>query len=80
MSMSMKRSSFYAISYSIRPSVSCGAEWTCSVSSNRLTVTFQGMADGLKMSDPNGNRYNAKFDGKNYPLEGYPGNTMVALK
>jgi len=51
-----------------------------SVSSNGLTVTFQGTADGLKMSDLNGNSYDAKFDGKEYPIVGDPGHTMVSLK
>jgi hypothetical protein len=32
------------------------------------------------MSDPNGNSYDAKFDGKDYPIEGDPGHTMVSLK
>jgi hypothetical protein len=50
------------------------------VSNNGLTVTFQGTADGLKMSDPNGNSYDAKFDGKDYPIKGDPGGTMVSLK
>jgi hypothetical protein len=50
------------------------------VSSNGLTVTYQGTADGLKMSDPNGNSYDAKFDGKDYPIQGDPGHTMVSLK
>jgi hypothetical protein len=51
-----------------------------SVSSNGLTVTYQGTADGLKMSDPNGNSYDAKFDGKEYSITGDPGHTMVSLK
>jgi hypothetical protein len=51
-----------------------------SVSNNGLTVTYQGTADGLKMSDPNGNSYDAKFDGKDYPIQGDPGKTMVSLK
>jgi len=50
------------------------------VSSNGLTVTYQGTNDGLKMSDPNGESYDAKFDGKDYPIEGDPGHTMVSLK
>jgi hypothetical protein len=50
------------------------------VSNNGLTVTYQGTADGLKMSDPNGNSYDAKFDGKEYPINGDPGHTMVSLK
>jgi len=51
-----------------------------SVSSNGLTVTYQGTAGGLKMSDPNGNSYDAKFDGKDYPINGDLGHTMVSLK
>jgi hypothetical protein len=50
------------------------------ISSNGLTVTYQGTADGLKMSDLNGNSYDAKFDGKDYPINGDPGKTMVSLK
>jgi hypothetical protein len=51
-----------------------------SISNNGLTVTYQGTADGLKMSDPNGYSYDAKFDGKEYPMQGDPGHTMVSLK
>ena len=51
-----------------------------SVSNNGLTVTYQGTENGLKMSDPNGNSYDAKFDGKEYPINGDPGHTMVSLK
>ena len=32
------------------------------------------------MSDLNGNSYDAKFDGKEYPIQGDPGHTMVTLK
>jgi hypothetical protein len=32
------------------------------------------------MSDLNGNSYDAKFDGKEYPIQGDPGHTMVSLK
>jgi hypothetical protein len=51
-----------------------------SVSSNGLTVTYQETGNGLKMSDPNGNSYDAKFDGKDYPINGDPGHTMVSVK
>jgi hypothetical protein len=44
------------------------------------TGTYQGTENGLKMSDQNGNSYDAKFDGKEYPINGDPGNTMVSLK
>jgi len=50
------------------------------ISSNGLTVTYQGTADGLQMKDLNGNSYDAKFDGKDYPIQGDPGHTMVSLK
>jgi hypothetical protein len=56
------------------------AEKFDSMSSNGLTVKYQGSADGLKMSDLNGNSYDAKFDGKDYPINGDPGHTMVSLK
>jgi hypothetical protein len=50
------------------------------VSENGLTISFQGTENGLKMTDPNGASYDAKFDGKLYPVEGDPGKTMVSLK
>ncbi len=51
-----------------------------SVSNNGLTVTYHAAGDGLKMSDLNGNSYDAKFDGNDYPIQGDPGHTMVSLK
>jgi hypothetical protein len=51
-----------------------------SISDNGLTVTYQGTAHGLKMADPNGESYDAKFDGKEYPIEGDPGHTTVSLR
>src|SRR5262249_34220908 len=56
------------------------AEKGNNVSSNGLTVTYQGTEKRLKMSDQNGNSYDAKFDGKDYPIQGDPGHTMVSLK
>ena len=50
------------------------------ISSNGLTVTYQGTENGLKMSDPNGYSYDAKFDGKDYPINGDPAHTMLSLK
>jgi hypothetical protein len=32
------------------------------------------------MASPSGESYDAKFDGKDYPVEGDPGHTMVSLK
>lgn len=51
-----------------------------SISDNGLTITYQGTENGMKMSDQNGNSYDAKFDGKDYPINGDPGHTMVSLK
>jgi hypothetical protein len=45
-----------------------------------ITVTYQVTADGLAMSDPTGDSFNAKFDGKEYPFKGDPGITGVSLK
>lgn len=42
------------------------------ISENGLTVTYQGTENGLKMSDLNGNSYDAKFDSKDYPINGDP--------
>ena len=50
------------------------------ISNNGLTVTYEATANGLKMSDPVGDNFDAKFDGKDYPINGDPGQTMVALK
>lgn len=50
------------------------------VSSNALTVTYKVTVDGLQMSTPNGESYDAKFDGKFVPINGDPGHTMVSLK
>jgi len=44
------------------------------------TVTYQRTADGLSMKSPTGQSYEAKFDGKEYPIVGDPGGTMVSLK
>jgi len=43
------------------------------------TVTYAMNNDGLKMS-ANGQSYDAKFDGKEYPVTGDPGKTTVTLK
>ncbi len=44
-----------------------------------MTVKYQSTADGLQMQW-NGQSYDAKFDGKEYPTKNDPGNTMVSLK
>jgi hypothetical protein len=49
-------------------------------SDSGLTVTFRSTADGLSMSAPTGESYEAKFDGKDYPVKGDPGASVVSLK
>jgi len=44
------------------------------------TVTFKSTADGMSMSNPTGQSYTAKFDGKPVPIDGDPGGTKAALK
>ena len=50
------------------------------ISASVITITFKATADGLSMSDPIGDSYTAKFDGKDYPYKGDPGTTSVSLK
>jgi hypothetical protein len=50
------------------------------VSENGLRVSYEGTENGMKMSDLNGQSYDAKFDGKDYPVQGDPGHSMVSLK
>jgi len=56
------------------------AEKMANMSSNGITVTLQSTANGMKMSDNNGQSYDVKFDGKFYPIQGDPGGTMISLK
>ena len=42
-------------------------------------VSYEMASDHFKMSS-NGQSYDAKFDGKEYPIEGDPGHTMVTLQ
>lgn len=48
--------------------------------SEYLTVTFTETPGGLKMNSPLGQSYDAKFDGKEYPIVGDTGKTKVSLK
>jgi hypothetical protein len=45
-----------------------------------ITVTYKVTTDGLAMSDPTGDSFTAKFDGKEYPFKKDPGITSVSLK
>lgn len=50
------------------------------ISPEAMQMTLKSMADGLEMMTPLGYHYNAKFDGKDYPIEGVAGNMKVSLK
>ncbi|MFI5115674.1 MAG: hypothetical protein ACHP8B_03140 [Terriglobales bacterium] len=45
-----------------------------------LTTTWKGGSDGLSMSTPTGESWEAKFDGKEYPVKGIYANETVSLK
>ena len=51
-----------------------------SASDSIMVVTYKVTDGGLSMSDPTGDSYAAKFDGKDYPYKGDPGTTSVSLK
>jgi hypothetical protein len=65
----------HVISGSWRPD-----EKNTTMSADLTTVTFQESADGLKMSAPTGQSYDAKYDGKEYLTAGDPGKTMISLQ
>jgi hypothetical protein len=50
-----------------------------SISDSGILETFSDSDDGFTMS-ANGQSYDAKFDGKKYPVTGDPAKTMVVLK
>jgi hypothetical protein len=49
-------------------------------SENGVSVTYHSTADGLQASNPGGEGYTAKFDGKDYPIQGDPAHCTVSLK
>ena len=51
-----------------------------SASENALLITYKCSAEGLAMSMQTGESYEAKFDGKDYPVKGDPGGSVVSLK
>jgi hypothetical protein len=51
-----------------------------SESESALTFTYKSSPDGLMMSDPIGESYDAKFDGKDYPIKGATGYTVSLTK
>ncbi len=51
-----------------------------STSEDIVTTSYKVTSDGLAMSDPTGDSYTAKFDGKEYPFKGDPGITGVSVR
>lgn len=49
-------------------------------SSNGSNITYKCTPEGFSGETPLGEKFNAKFDGKFYPVEDDPGHTMVAAK
>ena len=53
--------------------------WRMENLSTALAVTFQSTPDGLIQSGPIGQSFDAKFDGKDYPVKGTTAGTTVSL-
>ena len=49
-------------------------------SENGLLTTYKGGVDGLTMSQPTGQSYTAKLDGKDYPVKGSYTYNSVSLR
>lgn len=49
-------------------------------SQNGATVTYHSTAQGLAASNPGGEGYDAKFDGKEYLVKGDPAHSAISLK
>ena len=49
-------------------------------SANAVTMTIKTMADGITLTGGTGETYTAKFDGKDYPVQGVRANDTVSLK
>jgi hypothetical protein len=49
------------------------------VSDNALIFTYKSTPNGMTSSSPTGQSYDAKFDGKDYPVKGDAGGSMVSL-
>ena len=49
-------------------------------SKNGSTIKYTCTADGFSAETPLGEKFSAKFDGKDYPVEDDPGHTMVSVK
>lgn len=51
-----------------------------SASENGISVTYRSTHDGLTALNPGGEGYTAKFDGRDYPIQGEPAHNTVSLK
>jgi hypothetical protein len=49
-------------------------------SENGIAVSYHSTLEGLQASNPSGEGYDAKFDGKEYPVHGSPSHSTVTLK
>lgn len=49
-------------------------------STSGLSVSYHSIPGGLQASTPKGEGYSAKFDGKDYPIQGDPAHETVSLK
>jgi len=49
-------------------------------SENGSIIKYRCTADGFSAETPLGERFDARFDGKDYPLEDNPSHTMVSVK
>lgn len=49
-------------------------------SENGMSVTYRSTGDGLEASNPSGEGYSARFDGKEYPIHGEPAHNTVSLQ
>jgi hypothetical protein len=49
-------------------------------SKNGATIKYRCTADEFSAESPLGEKFDAKFDGKDYPVEDDPGHTMVSVK
>lgn len=56
------------------------AEKVKAASPTALTVVYRSIPGGLQASTPKGEGYAAKFDGKDYPIQGDPAHETVSLK
>lgn len=56
------------------------AKRVTNISENGMTITYHSAPDGLQASNPAGEGYIAKFDGKEYPIHGDPAHNTVSLK